>query len=137
MGKDRKKSAVIFWATIVVAVVAMGYFVSTAHHKARLANEVREAALQATHDISIKQPCYLNYGNLAPYEDEVETILRERYGVRLDRVAGCDVSESLIRRSDAYNSVISSHFGFTGNRDIFLSTVEELLERHAEKQASP
>jgi hypothetical protein len=90
--------------------------------------QVEQAAQQAARDIARGEPQYWNYGEWAPFETEVTAVLRERYGVRLIRVAGCDVDRILERRCDAYNREVSRHFGFVGERDIFLSAVDEFLQ---------
>ncbi len=131
---DRKRPSVGFWATVVLVALLVGYFIAI---EAYGPWQPIRGARQAAQDISIKQPRYLIYGELAPFESEAGTVLWKRYGVRVERVAGCEVSDALIRRCDAYNRAISAQFGFTGSRDIFLSTVDELIMNQPDKQPSP
>ena len=129
---DRRKIGI--WATAVLIVVLVGYFVTL---ESCAAWQVNRAAQEAARDISMNQPRYLDYGERAPYEGEAKAVLSLRYGVRFERVAGCVVSESVIRRCDAYNRVVSAHFGFAGDRDIFYSAVDELKESHKDERTSP
>ena len=83
--------------------------------------------LQARWDIAKNQPRYLNYGELAPHEQKVCELLRQRYGIHVERVGSCAVTHTQRVRAVAYNRVVTDRFGFTGERDIFLSTVDELM----------
>jgi hypothetical protein len=85
-------------------------------------------AVQARRDLAAGQPRYLLCGELAPHEAEVAALLQQRHGIRLDRVAGCAVTETLVQRCDAYNRRVSERFGFAGGRDVFLSIVDELMQ---------
>lgn len=122
--KIRLSKRLLVFLVVAIAAPTFGYFVAT---EGIAAWQVRDAARKAAQDISLRTPRYLNYGERAPYENEAVTMLWQRYDVRVERVAGCEVSESLRRRCDAYNRVVSFHFGFTGERDIFLSAVDELI----------
>ena len=112
-----------FWLRLMIGVglasaaFILGYFVGIPAY----------GAWQARCDISNGQARYLLHGELAPHEEEVASLIQQRYGVRLDRVAYCIVTDSLVRRCDAYNRRVNTHFGFTSGRDMFGSTLDELM----------
>src|SRR4051812_46541036 len=45
------------------------------------------------------------YGSLFPAEETAARLLKDKYGVVWERVAGCVVTEQLVRYADGYNSV--------------------------------
>lgn len=89
---------------------------------------------QARRDIEKGWPAYLVYGEPCPEEEIASVVMIARYGIRAHRIAGCWVSDVTRRRVDAYNRVISAHFGIHGthNADLFEAIVNEL---HQKKQA--
>ena len=79
----------------------------------------------AKNDLKNNQPRLLLYGELMPYEPEAKQILITKYGIVADRVAGCNVSDSLLREIRAYNDVVKEHLHSQGIEDIWRTVIDE------------
>jgi hypothetical protein len=59
------------------------------------------------------------YGLPASWDGEFSRLARERYGVKVNHVAGCVVSENLVWYADGYNWVSESRLRARFGKDIF------------------
>ena len=115
------KSVVLKFGFIGAAILALLLYLGSPLGRAQLA--VRK-------DLLLGRPKYFLYGEPVPYENELREIMRQRYGISLVGPAGCIVSEPNVRRWNLYNRTVSKHFGFGGQRDLFQSTLNELILAH-------
>jgi len=69
----------------------------------------------------------LVYGLPAPWRKQQATLLRNRYGVEQQAVAGCIVSVSLRRFVEGYDDVTMDEARAKFGRDIFAETSEEAM----------
>src|SRR4051812_11923352 len=69
----------------------------------------RDGKKEAEGDISRGAPKLYLYGKTRVDIAERTAILKKRFGVELDALAGCMVSEPLVAFATGYNAVIQSH----------------------------
>jgi hypothetical protein len=70
-------------------------------------------------DLSRGRYKVLTYGLPVPWFSEYARLLRERYGIRVQAVAGCIVSEPLIRYVESYNRLVEEAAAKKFGRDVF------------------
>jgi len=93
-------------------------------------NEVVEKACKdADKDISLGQTKYKLIGELAPFEEEAKLLLKEKYGITVERIAGCVVEEDQVEYAKAYNIRVLYKLNL-GKEDIFSKAVHELMEKN-------
>lgn len=75
----------------------------------------------------------LGYGLPVPWRPRYETLLRQRYGVEFEALAGCVVSKSLVDYVAAYNEVSMDAADRKFGHDIFKEVSDE-AEKEWERQ---
>ena len=72
--------------------------------------------LAAQYDLMRGYPQVLAFGHPTAWRPEYARLLRERYGIKMEVVAGCGVSESLIAYVEGYNQTtmraVNRRFGY-------------------------
>jgi hypothetical protein len=86
----------------------------------------RDGKKEAEADISRGAPKLFLYGKTRGDIEERTAIFKQRFGVELDPLAGCIVSEPLVAFAGAYNAAIRSHIAAK-----FGATAFEEAEREA------
>lgn len=118
--KKRKRIWVLSVGLVILTVLAYHY------------SPVLAGAAQARSDIRNGGPRYLIYGELLEHDVNQKSILTNRYGIKIDRVAGCVVSDRELRKWGAYNEVIKEHFRKTrGIDNVFMLASEEAIHETA------
>jgi len=69
----------------------------------------RDGTKEAREDIDHGTPKLKLYGRTRADFDEWQAICRDRFGVQVEALAGCTVTEHLVRYVDAYNAVVKNH----------------------------
>lgn len=69
----------------------------------------------------------LGYGLPPPRMPEYISLLRQRYGVEYDAVAGCTVSKDLVDYVDAYDEVSTAAISRRFGHDIFKEVADETI----------
>jgi hypothetical protein len=65
------------------------------------------------------------YGLPSPWAGEYARLLEQRYGVEIDPVAGCVVTEGLVWYVDGYNSVARPRIVARRGKDVFAECAKE------------
>ena len=121
------------WLTkrrLLIAAVALTLFAVGRWHSAYL-----HGALDAWVDRARGQSKFKSYGYVMGWEGEYRRLLRDRYGVTVEPVAGCLVTEDLVRYVHGYNDVSCARLQARFGKDIFAECKKEA--RTAWKQLHP
>jgi hypothetical protein len=94
----------------------------------------RDGKKEAEADISSGKPKLFLYGKARADFDERTAIFKERFGVELDPLAGCIVSDPLVSFADAYNAVIQNHIAAMFGATAFEDADREALRRWEAKK---
>ncbi len=76
-------------------------------------------AMVAQYDIAHGHYRHLTYGLPIPWQPSYAQVLRQRYGIEMQAVAGCIVSRLLMAYVDGYNGVSTSAANRRWRRDVF------------------
>ena len=88
---------------------------------------------EAEHDISQGHLELRTFGLPAPWEVEYARLLKERHGIELNAVAGCVVTEDLMRDVERYNAVMEVEIKQRFGSDV-LDRVAEDARQNWDKQ---
>lgn len=72
------------------------------------------------------------FGLPAPWAREYRRLVKERYGVEVKAVAGCEVAENLVSYVQGYNSVSQQRILARHGKDIFAECLTEAREHPRE-----
>ena len=105
----------LIFAVVTLIVVAIGWWLS-AYPRGVIAAWIDSA--RGHHEIKV-------YGLPAPWRSEYARLVYERYGVEINPVAGCVVSQELVWYVDGYNSVARQRILARHGKDIFAECTKE------------
>jgi hypothetical protein len=115
------------WVVVVLAATAvLGCDDSKAKWRA-------EGRAQAESDIAVGKLCVKTYGLPAPWSQKYEALVKEKYGVEFDTVAGCVVSDELVERTAGYNEPMLREIRRQFGPDALEKLTEEARARHEQK----
>jgi hypothetical protein len=86
--------------------------------------------LAARYDLARGKHRILNFGLPPLWLPEYARLLRERFGVELDAVAGCTVSQQLVSYGEAYDKVTAAAAIRKYGHDIFRECAEEAEKKY-------
>jgi hypothetical protein len=107
------------------AVVFAGYFLLQPSPYSRGVEEAYADHERGHYEIK-------SYGYPAPWLWEYRRVLQERYGVKLNRVADCVVTERLVSYVGGYNEVSTRLLNEKYGRDIFKECMEFAEKKYEE-----
>lgn len=81
--------------------------------------------LAARFDVARGRYLLQTYGLPVPWINEEGRILRQRYGIQMEAVAGCVVSPPLVNYVDAYDDYVVAAANRRFGRDVFKESREE------------
>jgi len=79
----------------------------------------------------------MSYGRPAAWAGEYQRLLLDRYGVRLEWVAGCVVPYSMVSYTDAYNYVSEASIKRQFGRDILKECAEDAEKARKKARGVP
>jgi hypothetical protein len=124
LARNRKKLGGAI-ALVALLVIALQAWPATAALRGRIAARI---------DLRSGHYKILVYGLPPADRPEFARLLRERYGIEMEAVASCTVSEPLLSYADAYNEVSIAAANHKFGRGVFEESEEE-AERLANKLA--
>lgn len=93
----------------------------------------RYAMTEARRDISNGKPKLLLSGFPRKFEEEWRSIMKERFGVQTEFIAGCESSALLANYVGAYNAVIERHIFSKFGAHALEESLEDAKRIHEEK----
>ncbi len=100
----------------------------------------RYGGLDAAADISNGEAKLLWHGMFRPHDKELIKILKDRFSITAQFVAGCEASPALVNYADAYNARVLEHvtrqFGATAYAEAEEAAVRE-RDAHSPAEAQP
>ena len=84
------------------------------------------------HSSGVRNRSSQTFGYPAPWRGEYGRLLKERYGVQLNPVAGCCVTDSLVEYVRGYNEVSCRLFSKKYGRDISAECLNEAQRKWGE-----
>jgi len=92
-------------------------------------------------DVWRGQYVLLLYGEPTPSREEFVQLLHDRYDIKTRTIAGCTVSESLMKYANGYDAVVRSAATRKFGRDVIKECTDEArkdweLRRHSQKLAA-
>jgi hypothetical protein len=99
--------------------------------------EGRDGRQEAKADLARGTPRLLGYGLPVRWIGEYGEVLQRDYGVSREAIAGCVVSESLVKYAHTYNAVIEEHLKAKYGAEVFDVASRKAEALYAERQISP
>lgn len=116
------------WSFVVrhkLIAVFLGVLILVGLSMAWDASAVTRGRLLARFDLSRGRYRLLVYGSTPPEREGYARLLKQRYGIEVEKVADCLVSQSLVDYADAYDSVSVTAAKAKFGPDIFDQTWED------------